>query len=235
MTDRSYERVTQLYPAAAVLAPITVLVAVTFRGADPLDLLRSIVGVCAAAGFHLVAMRVVRDRGNAVQEGLWRRWGGKPTVQKMRWSSGSEAEIRRLHQQLRSFAGVKLPTPRLEASDLRAADQSYEQAGRVLRERTRDHSRYPRVWSELKQYGAARNLYGAKPAALLLAVVVCGVSGVLTYLGAIHSWTLDWWAPALSGAFAFLAIVAWSTIITERFVRTAADRYSDALLACVEA
>lgn len=230
-----YERATQLGPAAAVLAPISVLAVVIIRADDLTSIVRSIVGVLAAAGFHLVAMRLVRDRGNIVQQRLWNSWGGNPAVQRLHWSSRTDATtVERLHRRVQATTKVQLPTRSEEEADLGAAQEAYTDAVARLREMTRDHGRYPRVWSELKQYGTARNLYGAKPAGLVVAAAVLAASLIMVGASLTHHWSVRWWWPAIAGAVALAIGVVWFAFITPVFVQTAAERYSDALLAVPE-
>jgi hypothetical protein len=226
----SYERATQLFSAAAALAPITAALLVCFRTGDVVDAVRSLVSLVAAGGLHVVVMRMVRDRGNRVQEKLWASWGGSTTIQKLRWAAGPRAHIQMLHGRVRQKTGLKMPTPRQEARDSAAADAVYEQAVQVLRETTRDHERYPRVWAELKHYGAARNLYGVRFAALVVSAVVFLASAALLKAAVGGDWELGWWPFLFSGSFAVLTALMWVFVVTPSFVRSASERYTDALL-----
>lgn len=122
-------------------------------------------------------MRLVRDRSNRIQDRLWDSWGGSTTVQRLRWAGQPQQRVERLHRRVTHMTGVQLPDAGAEADSTADANEIYEDAVARLREMTRDHDRFPRVWSELKQYGAARNMYGAKPVAL-------GVAGVSVLLSA---------------------------------------------------
>ncbi|MDU0366890.1 hypothetical protein RWH45_06655 [Microbacterium sp. KSW4-17] len=230
MSTDSYERHTQLLPASAVLAPISLLPLVTFRADDAADLIRSIGSLVALGGVHLIVMRVVRDRGNAIQQRLWASWGGNTTVRMMRWSAGSAADMRLLRARVEERTGIKLPSPRAEQRDAVAADAVYERAAGLLREATRDHERYPRVWSELKHYGAARYMLGLRPAALVIAASVAVLSAGLLWLSIAGTWQTGCWPFLVAGLFAFVAGLLWAAVVTPEYVRTASERYSDALL-----
>ncbi|WP_114587677.1 hypothetical protein [Microbacterium arborescens] len=233
MSDHSYERVTQLLPAAAVISPLSVLVLLVFRADDAMALTRSVVGVAGAAGFHLLVMRLIRDRGNRVQRKLWESWGGSLTTQSLRWSRRDEASVRRLHRRIQQRTGVKLPSLRFEETHPGAADQKYAEAVKALQELTRDHAKHPRVWSELKQYGTARNFYGAKTAGLAVAGVVASASALLGWLSHTGGWDVHWGFFAVACTFAVLVVVMWLTVVTPEFVRVAAQRYSDALISSI--
>ncbi|WP_139205307.1 hypothetical protein [Plantibacter sp. MMLR14_011] len=228
--DHSYERATQLGPSGAVLAPLTIFALLTFQAQDIGDLVRSVITIAAAAGFHVVAMRLVRDRGNKIQASLWSSWGGSTTIQGLRWEGQSDPSVERLHRRIQSMCGLQLPTRSEEQQDPHAADEIYKDAAARLREMTRDHVRYPRVYSELVQYGTARNLYGAKPAGIAVAGATFTASVLVALAGVYGVWEINWWLPTAAGIAALGIAGGWVTVINREYVLTASRRYSDALL-----
>ena len=228
--DHSYERATQLGPAMTVLAPVTIFALALVRAGSAEDLIRSGAGIAVTAGLHLIVMRTVRDRGGVVQRRLWRDWGGSPTVQRLRWSGQPARAVERLHRRVRSMTGVALPSAEEEAADPADADDVYKDAVARMREMTRDHARFPRVYSELVQYGTARNLYGMRPAGLSVAAVVLVLVAVLAALMLLQVLTVNWWSLGIAGAGALILGSIWLLRITPAYVRPAADRYADALL-----
>lgn len=230
MADTSYERSTQLIPAAAVLAPLSILAVVVFRTDDVVSVTRSILGVLVAAGFHVVAMRLVRDRGNRIQGRLWDSWGGSTTVRRLRWAEQPRERVERLHRRVAHMTGVQLPDASAEADSAVDADDIYNDVVARLREMTRDHERFPRVWSELKQYGAARNMYGAKPVALGVAGLTVLLSVGMTVASWLSLWNVSWIMPVIAGVLGIMIGLGWLFIVTPQYVRVASDRYSDALL-----
>lgn len=213
-----------------VLAPITIFALALIRTGSTEDLIRSGAGIAVTAGLHLIVMRTVRDRGGVVQQRLWRDWGGSPTVQRLRWSGQSARVVERLHRRVYSMTGVALPTAKLEAADPAEADDLYEDAVARMREMTRDHARFPRVYSELVQYGTARNLYGMRPTGLIVAATMFIAVAVLAALTVLQVLTVNWWSLAVAGAGALTLGAVWLLRITPSYVRPAADRYADALL-----
>ncbi|TDL45289.1 hypothetical protein [Microbacterium oleivorans] len=230
MTSQNYERTTQFVPATLTLVPLSVLVIVAFDSDDLATTIRSIVTASLAAGLHLVIMRIVRDRGNKVQPQLWESWGGNPAESKLRWGHGSDDDTRLLHSRVRAATGVKLPTRSQQDARPDQASAAYSEAVANLRERTRDHDAYPRVWSELLQYGSARNLYAVRPIAFIIAggASVTGIG--LAILSALNEWDKPSWLFAATAGFSLLWALGWAAAVTPRYVRTAADRYADALL-----
>ncbi|PZE67362.1 hypothetical protein DEJ27_12115 [Curtobacterium sp. MCPF17_018] len=128
------------------------------------------------------------------------------------------------------MTGVQLPDASAEADSTADANEIYEDAVARLREMTRDHDRFPRVWSELKQYGAARNMYGAKHVALGVAGVSVLLSAGMTAASWLSLWNVSWIMPVIAGVLDIMIAIAWLLIVTPQYVRVASDRYSDALL-----
>jgi len=227
-TDR-YSRTARLVPAVLVVLPLCVLavtavpVLVTVWG--------KVAAVVAAAGLPFVFAQVVRDRGGRAQDRLFEAWGGPPTVALLRWRTGEEPAVFRRHQLLRSRTGVTLPTAAAEESDPARADALYRIAAAALRERTRDTARFPRVFDENIAYGFRRNTYACRTPAL----VVCGLTAVLTVLAARLSLvSLGWRQQLALVGFDALAALGWLFWCTEDTVRRAADTYARQLFVALE-
>lgn len=215
----------------AVLAPVSLVIVVFLRVSSIDSIVRSLIGIALTAGLHLIVMRTVRDRGNNVQRRLWRDWGGHPTAQRLRWREHRAAEIQQLHRRVESMTGVKLPTAADERDDPLEADDVYEDAVGRMREMTRDHARFPRVYSELLQYGTARNLYGAKPYGLAAASAALVAATSLAIVTATTTVAVSWWSIAIAAIGALVMLAIWLFRISPDYVRPASDRYADALLA----
>lgn len=226
-----YERTTQLGPVLLAAAPLTITALLCFRIQSIEGLIRSIIVLALAAGLHLVLMRLVRDRGNAVQEELWLAWGGSPTIQRLRWRTGGESKTSRLHGRVEAMTGIPLPNAASETQDPDAADEVYEDALLRMRELTRDQDRYRRVYRELLQYGTARNLYGLKPLGLTIAAItfILAVTGSTLVAAGITGWPL--WPLISAGTAALVFSAVWTLAITPGYVRKPAERYAHALLA----
>ncbi|QHF21695.1 hypothetical protein GTU71_13190 [Rathayibacter sp. VKM Ac-2762] len=223
-----YQRTTQLVPAAAAVAPLSFAAIVTFQWED---LPPSIVTCLAAAGFHLVIMRLIRDRGNKVQDRLWQQWGGHPTALRLRWSSATDQSAHAdLHRRVQAMTGTKLPKAAVERSDSAQADATYERAVARLREMTRDRTRYHRVFSELLEYSTARNLLGVKPWGLTISVSVLLLASGAAVVNVLGRADFSWLPVILSGAAALAISALWIVIITPAYVKRPATRYAEALL-----
>ena len=128
------------------------------------------------------------------------------------------------------MTSVALPSAEEEAAEPADADDVYADAVARMREMTRDHAQVPRVYSELVQYGTARNLYGMRPSGLTVATAVLVVVVVLAALGFLQALTVSWWSLGIAGTGALVFGAIWLLRITPAYVRPAADRYADALL-----
>jgi hypothetical protein len=128
---------------------------------------------------------------------------------------------------MQRLLGEPLPTEAEEEANPDEADQRYEVAVAALRDRTRDESRFRLVAEENAEYGFRRNCLGLRPLAVGVAFLVLSVSGTLFLCGS-HSQFL------LPGAVSVLALVFWLAVVTDEWVRSAADRYAVRLLETVE-
>lgn len=96
---------------------------------------------------------------------------------------------------------------------------------------TRNHERFPCVYSELVQYGTARNLYGMRPAGLNDASAVLFTVAVLVTLTVLQMIAVNRWSLGVAGAGALVLGAVWLMRITLVYGRPGADCYADALLA----
>jgi hypothetical protein len=169
-----------------------------------------------------------RDRGRRLQPELWRAWGGAPTTTMLRWRGpANRIQVERRHALLQGQlgAGLRLPTETEEVQDPEGADAIYEAAIGVLKERTRDANQYPLVQNENARYGFRRNVLGLRP---------FGIAATLIALGAALAAAV----PIRNVRAAFVVMAAadlllllfWWRIVTEAWVRPAAEAYADALL-----
>jgi hypothetical protein len=224
----AYDRTARLYPALLVAAPFT-LFALTLLSLP--DAWQKAASLIAAGGLHVLLIQWVRDRGLSAQKTLWADWGGPPTTRMLRWSNATNLTLQtRRHEDVGKATGVPLPTAEEEAADPESADDCYETAVTVLRQRTRSGDDYPLVQAENAHYGFRRNLYGCKPLGIGFAATAAAIEialVILSWLGVVDlppGWLLL--AALLSGA----AIVAWRKWITPGFVETAANKYAEELL-----
>jgi hypothetical protein len=169
-----------------------------------------------------------RDRGRRLQPELWRAWGGAPTTVMLRWRGPTNRiQVERRHALLRDRVGarLRLPTEAEEVQDPEGADAVYEIAVRALKEHTRDANQYPLVQNENARYGFRRNVLGLRPFGIAASLI--GLGAALVAAVAIRKVMA---AFVVAAAVDVLLLLFWWRIVTEAWVRPAAEAYADALL-----
>lgn len=218
----AYDLRARIAPLVLTLAPVLALIiGSALRGS------RSAIGgsLLLAAGLTLLA-QLGRDRGRALQAPLWRKWGGAPTVQKLRADPSSVSTTRRRESVERAL-GITLPTASEQRVDAAAADERLHDAGRQLAARA-THDSAPQVWQENVNYGFRRNLLGLRPFGLAVAstvIVLCLLAAVITEHPTDR---LIAFAVPISTSLVALAVLV--VVVTEAWVRVPADAYAERLL-----
>lgn len=218
-----YERAARLAPGLLALLPVPILLA--GFGIKHNAVVASVISVIVAAGAPLIVAKYVRDRGRSLQLALYAEWGGAPTTLLLvpQDPDDSVQAIRRA--KLESVAGVVLP-----ATHDPASAQLCEAAVSTLRQRTNDHSAFPLVFAENKNYGFERNLLAVRSEALGFSVAGLAVSAAGWAAAGSHHLYANVTAVAV-GAIANLALmIFWLTWPTKARVRAAGDLYAAQLL-----
>jgi hypothetical protein len=189
--------------------------------------------VVLGIGFFLSELG--RDLGYKKQPALWRSWGGAPTMQMLRHRNPllDPATRLRYHTKLATRLAVKLPTSDEEELDPDAADAVYDSCVKHLLEHTRDKEKFPLVLQENISYGFRRNLWGMKPAGILLSLI--GTAGCGTIVA--YRWTNSGELPSIPCAGVLLSALflsLWIFRIKPDWVRLGAEAYAKRLLASCE-
>ncbi|MGQ0846277.1 MAG: hypothetical protein ACT4QF_19310 [Sporichthyaceae bacterium] len=221
-----YDREARLAPALLALLPI-ILAAIGLgvqqhRGAV------AIVGICVAVGVPMVVAKQVADRGRSVESRLFLQWGAPPTT--LLLVPPDDAAMGEMQRQRRArleqISGITLPaSPRLSDADV----ETYQAAVRSLIEHTRDRTKFPVVWSELKNYGFERNTLGLRK----VGAAGSSVSTLALLGGAVSGLSGGPVSVPVTLALAMVCALiglAWWRIPSEQRVRAAANRYAERLL-----
>ena len=187
-------------------------------------------------GGMLLIAELGRDAGKRKEPQLFQSWGGKPTTQMLRRTHPANSAIRnRYIARLQDIdPSIQIPTEVNEREDPEIADDLYDAAVHVLRERTRDRKRFPLVFQALCDYGFRRNLWGLKPYGLVVAGVGAAAAGATVFMRyTSDAQTID---PAAIAAFALNSVMVtlWIFVICPDWVKVAAFSYSERLLASTE-
>lgn len=223
-----YDRKARLYPVAMVLLPATILAILLFTLPHWSS---GVAALLVASGLHVPVLFLVRDLGARAQVNLWRLWGGAPTTLLLR-SGGSDNYV--LHEQrlsnIERATGISLPRADVARENPRSADEAYEAATAILRNQTRDSSKFPLVFNELKNYGYRRNLYGCKPVGLAISFVALAIEVALIIAASRGVSEISMEAMLVGAGVSCLWIGIWTYWVTPSFVRQDADRYARALI-----
>lgn len=217
----AYDRQARLAPGLLALLPISVmLVAVGFNDTPVVSALG---GVLTAAGGPLVLVNIVRSRGRAIEDALFRSWDGAPTTQLLSLRRPGENDVEReaWRQALAAGARVALPSAELETADPQRADRTYGAMTAWALEATRGNAL---VQEENKSYGFNRNMLGMRPTGI--AVTAACLLGLLVIVVA-ENWTAARAAGLLINGIILAGWVWWPK--AER-VRDAGFRYARQLL-----
>lgn len=218
-----YARAARLTPGLLMLvAPAAVVIG---AGATSWPDATVLVSLLVVAGAQIPLSEWVRRRGQRLQQRLWTKWEGDPVSLALR-DQGAVADRRR--SALGQATG--LPVGDVDHPEF---DTAIRAAVRRLIDATRDKDRYGLIHEENRAYGFARNLFGIRTPALVLACLSSLVGAVLI---AVATWTqyLDV-AGVLPGAgVAAVCVFFWFFYPSETRVAVAAGDYRDRLLEALD-
>jgi hypothetical protein len=236
-----YDRQARLYPALLALLPLVVTSLIIVGDAASMLGTAAMAAIACGALYWMAGM--ARDKGKALEPGLFTAWGGKPSVQLLRHRNGAIDAVTkaRLHRFLEVRLGVAIPTHDAEVRAPADADRLYESATRWLLEQTRDSGKHGLLITENISYGFRRNMLGMRRVGLALTVL----SALLLYAdGGWHApsaWTniigslLAVPSKHRVGLLACLASgVVWTLGVSKARVRAAAFAYAERLVTSCE-
>ncbi len=225
----AYNRRARIAPAILLAVPAGALLV---AGAISPDTVLRAVGVFLGAIGILVAI-FVRGAGRRIQPQLWKSWGGPPTLTRLRWRTApSVPAMTRLHERIEAATGETLPDADTEEADPEEADRRYNEAVNVLKERTRTQA-FPLVAAENADYGFRRNTLGLRQLGITFSIVGLLVAIAFVGLGSGSLSTReDRWGAA--AAVCLVCLLFWLSVVTDAWVRKAADNYADRLLGAAD-
>jgi hypothetical protein len=227
----AYSLKARYYPTVIVIAPLCLMILAV--ASDKWDMLKSI-GVAAVStlGLAFVMDQVGRDQGKRKEAELFLAWGGKPTTRILRHRDTSldKTTLERYHTKLaRLIEGISVPSEQQEAEDPDAADLVYDSCTTFLRSQTRDSKKFPLVFQENTNYGFRRNLWGMKPAGIVIStigILVCSALAAWLFLESKE----EWMVAAICGVVCIVLLTLWICRFTPHWVKTTADEYARQLV-----
>jgi len=230
----AYSLKARYYPTVIVLAPLCLIVLAV--GSGVWDPVKGLMGaIVSALGMAFVLDQVGRDQGKKKEAGLFAAWGGKPSTRMLRHRDTTLDPVtrQRYHGKLAELVkGVSIPSAQEETADPVAADTAYESCTAYLRQNTRGKD-FSLLFQENTNYGFRRNLWGMKPAGIVISIVgTLGCSGLMTwYLLASKE---EWLVAAICTAVCIVQMVLRTFRFTPDWVRTPAEEYARQLLAACD-
>jgi len=113
----AYERRCRLLPGLLAVMPIAI--AITALGIKDAPVVSAALGLLSLAGGPVLIASVVRRKGLAAQDALWRNWGGPPTTRFLRSRESSVSTVQReaWRQAIEVATNVSLLSARREKSN----------------------------------------------------------------------------------------------------------------------
>lgn len=197
-------------------------------------------GTVVYCGGTMFLKQLVRDRGKAHEQALFRSWDGKPSVAMLRHRDCRlfPPDKKRYRAFLKhSIPGLKLASKKEEKKSPQQADLEYQSATSWLIEQTRDRGRFGLIFRESMNYGFRRNLLALKPWALALdtGILLILALRLQPWTGSIGA-TLDLvsMSAGVCAVLIFLHMLAYVFVIRPDWVRVTANEYAQRLLAACD-
>lgn len=215
----------RVLPAVLIGGPALTLL--LFWGALPLA------GTLPSLGFLggvTLAVQLLLHRGRTTEQRLIEAWGGMPTTLRLRSTFVGSASLRaRRRSDVERISGVTLPTARRERDHPDEATEEIVHAVQLCIDRVREGAVGSRLLlNENIAYGFRRNLRAARPLGVAIAALALGASTLLAVLNGEPG-------PGITAIIINVAaLLAWSVVINDRWVRDQADKYADRLFRTLE-
>lgn len=230
-------------PALFLVFPIFISLLVLFEPSRTWT--GSTVTFLVAFGVINFAANQMSAKGNALQDKLFKKWGGAPTTIILRHADNtidSVTKSRYMDRLAVLISNFSPTTPEYEQANPERSDELYRSASNYLIEHTRNTTIYPLVFKENIAYGFARNIRAFKSLGIFITVSSLLGSLVVTYLDAT---TLGSMSPRLviqEISFPHLGLIAihlsmlwvWVFLVTENWVKLRGFAYAKRLYSACE-
>lgn len=228
----SYERRARLTPGLLVVLPIALTAVTLGLRANPV--VAAFISLLSVVGGPFVLASIVRNRGLALQNELFRDWNGPPTRRFLELDNTERPATQKQawRHNVERVTNMTLPTSQEETTDPQGATGSYDAAVAILRTKTRDKKKFKLVFEENRNFGYWRNLRAMRPfgtvvAILCLLVVIAGaIAAAQTDILASTSRT-----SFVVGATLDVVVLAfWLFVPTKTAIKRVGESYAEQLL-----
>jgi hypothetical protein len=186
--------------------------------------------------FILLFAQLGRDVGYKKQISLFNIWGGAPTTQFLRHSSGilDKFTLNRYHRKLEKLIkNIKLPTKEKENLEPKEADMIYDSCVKYLRDSTRDNSKYQLLFSENVNYGFRRNLWGMKNYAIFIVSFCFIIKATYVIPNFFYKKQINLFDMIVI-ILLFLLLALWILVINKNWVKIPAFAYAKQLMETID-
>ncbi|MFG5720929.1 hypothetical protein [Streptomyces murinus] len=228
----AYERKARLTPGLLGIAPVTTTV-VTL-GLKTYPAVPIALGALSATVGGYVLSVLVGNAGRRAQNGMYERWGGRPSTQLLRLRGESSNPTQRdlWRRAVEEATGVHLLSKRREATNPIAADHAIEAATDQVRHL--GHApHFPMVASENTAYGFERNLWGFRWAGRYIALICLGSIVLASTLAKYTAIDVSRGAAITGVTIDALFLAGWCFLPSEKRAKEAGFRYAHQLLHAV--
>ncbi len=219
-------------PSLLALLPVIISVFIVIPALY--QTIASLFGLLVACGLITLLAHLSRHRGRKIERMLLDKWGGFPSTIFLRHSDQTiDKYTKERYKNVleKNVPDWKAPTEQDENSDHTSADIKYKSAGKWLIAQTRDTKIYNLLFKENISYGFRRNCLGIKYFGIILSLVSL-ILVLCKLYNSEFSILLEGKSLELSSAlFSLLMLVWWIFIVSESWVKDAADSYASQLLA----
>ncbi len=224
------------YPIVILFFPVVILGAFYSLEFESISHFIGSLGVLGALTY--LFSQLGRDLGKQKEPGLWRHWGGMPSIQLLRWKNDhfDTYTKKRYHARLNTLCPVgNTPDIALETADSKASDEIYRAWCKYIISQTRDTRKFNLLFKENTNYGFRRNLWGLRTVALWLIMVLllCNYCVWLIKLNNFNPLVYPTNYFYSTGALV-LILFFWMIVVNRNWVRGVAFAYADRLCEAVD-
>lgn len=230
-------------PALFLVFPIFISLLVLFKPSRTWT--GSTVTLIIAFGVINFAANQMSSKGNALQDKLFKKWGGAPTTIVLRHTDNTIDSVTKSRYMERLSLLISNFTPttaEYEKENPERADELYTSASNYLREHTRDTRKYPLVFEENISYGFSRNIRACKPIGIFITASSLISNFFVAYINTpkLGNMPLIYFIKEIP--FLYIGLIAvnltmifvWIFLVTDNWVKVRAFSYAKRLYSACE-
>ncbi len=230
-----YSLSARVRPSLLALLPLIIATYVSLPALY--NVVAALFSIIVACGFITALAHYSRHRGRKTEERLFSLWGGKPTTIILRYLDHTldRHTKTRYHKYLSDqISDWSSPTIQDEQRSPDTADKLYDSAVRWLLEKTRDTKKYRLLFKENISYGFRRNARGIKWFGVMCSLIAVLLIVVDIYPRPDYLDSKKYSLEYSSLIFSIFMFLWWLIVVSDAWVRDAAESYALRLLAVCE-